>query len=97
MPVLWPHETIRERIMHNIIIYTQDLCGFCGAAKNEFDKRMWDYTEYNLKEADNKASLMERFPKAKTVPQIWIDDKHIGGYDDLMEWIKTDFFKGRAS
>ena len=40
---------------------------------------------------------MERFPDAKTVPQIWIDDKHIGGYDELMEWIKTDFFKGRAS
>jgi glutaredoxin len=26
-------------------------------------------------------------PEVKTVPQIWIDDKHIGGYDELIEWL----------
>ena len=101
MPVLWPHETIRKIIMHNIIIYTQALCGYCEIAKREFEKRGWKYTAYSINEGplskNNRASLMERLPNATTVPQIWIDDNHIGGYDELMEWIKTDFFKGRAS
>ena len=83
--------------MKNIIIYTQNSCAYCEAAKEVFKKKDWKYTEYNLKEDENKVSLFERFPNAKTVPQIWIDDNHIGGYDELMEWIKTDFFRGRAS
>ena len=67
-----------------IIIYTQNSCLYCQFAKDEFRKRDWVYTEYNLSDDENKVSLFERLPKAKTVPQIWIDDKHIGGYDELM-------------
>ena len=75
--------------MMDIIIYTQGLCGYCDMAKREFRKRDWEYIEYNLSDDENKVSLFERFPNAKTVPQIWIDDEHIGGYDELMEWLKT--------
>tara|TARA_Y100000296_G_C5007840_1_gene173556 strand:- start:291 stop:515 length:225 start_codon:yes stop_codon:yes gene_type:complete len=67
-----------------IIIYTQNSCLYCQFAKDEFRKRDWVYTEYNLSDDENKVSLFERLPNAKTVPQIWIDDKHIGGYDELM-------------
>ena len=67
-----------------IIIYTQNSCLYCQFAKDEFRKRDWVYTEYNLSDDENKVSLFELLPKAKTVPQIWIDDKHIGGYDELM-------------
>ena len=67
-----------------IIIYTQNSCLYCQFAKDEFRKRDWVYTEYNLSDDENKVALFERLPKAKTVPQIWIDDKHIGGYDELM-------------
>ena len=91
MPVLWAHETF----IMDIIIYTQGLCGFCDMAKREFERRGWNYTEYSINEGslseNNKVSLMERFPEAKTVPQIWINDKHIGGYDDLMKWIENEW------
>ena len=75
----------------DIIIYTQDLCGYCDMAKKEFERKGWEYMEYNLKDDENKVSLLERFPEAKTVPQIWINKKHIGGYYDLMAWFEDEW------
>ena len=72
-----------------IIIYTQNSCLYCQFAKDEFKKRDWEYTEYNLSDDENKVSLLKRLSDAKTVPQIWIDDKHIGGYDELMVHLKS--------
>ena len=89
MPLLWAYE------MKNIIIYTQNSCVYCEAAKEAFKKRDWKYTEYNLKEDENKVALFESLPNAKTVPQIWIDDKHIGGYDELMAWLNDGESKFR--
>ena len=75
----------------DIIIYTQDSCGYCDMAKKEFERKGWEYMEYNLKDDENKVSLLERFPEAKTVPQIWINNKHIGGYYDLMTWFEDEW------
>ena len=72
-----------------IIIYTQNSCLYCQFAKDEFKKRDWEYTEYNLSDDENKVSLLKRLSDVKTVPQIWIDDKHIGGYDELMVHLKS--------
>ena len=72
--------------MH-IVIYIQDMCGYCIAAKEEFESREWKYTSHNIKHTDNHNNLKELLPNVKTVPQIWIDDKYIGGYDQLMEWL----------
>ena len=86
---MWAYEIC----MMDIIIYTQGLCGYCDMAKREFEKRGWEYTAYSINEGplskNNRASLMERFPNAKTVPQIWINDKHIGGYTELKKWLNT--------
>ena len=60
-------------------------------AKKEFERKGWGYTEYNLKEDGNKTSLLEHLPEAKTVPQIWINGKHIGGYYDLMTWFEDEW------
>ena len=86
---MWAYEIC----MMDIIIYTQGLCGYCDMAKREFEKRGWEYTAYSINEGplskNNKASLMERFPNATTVPQIWINDNHIGGYTELKKWLNT--------
>ena len=73
--------------MKNIVIYTQDMCGYCVEAIKEFEIREWEYTSHNIKHADNYDNLKELLPDVKTVPQIWIDGNHIGGYDELMEWL----------
>ena len=73
----------------NIVMYTQDLCGYCTAAKNVFESRGWEYVSRNIKHTDNYDNLKELLPNVKTVPQIWIENNHIGGYDNLIEWIKN--------
>ena len=70
-----------------IVIYTQDSCTYCNSAKREFETRGWKYTSHNIKHPDNYSNLKELLPDVKTVPQIWIDDEHIGGYDELLEWL----------
>ena len=70
-------------------MYTQDLCGYCTAASREFENKGWEYTGRNIKHEDNKKELLEKLPDVKTVPQIWINDEHIGGYDDLMKWLEN--------
>ena len=70
-----------------IVIYTQDMCGYCVEAIKEFETREWEYTSHNIKHADNYDNLKKLLPEVKTVPQIWIDGNHIGGYDELMEWL----------
>ena len=70
-----------------IVIYTQDLCGYCTEAIKEFESRGCNYTTHNIKHEDNFKNLKELMPHVRTVPQIWIDDVHIGGYDELLEWL----------
>ena len=73
--------------MKNIVIYTQDMCGYCVEAIAECESREWEYVSHNIKHADNYDNLKEQLPDVRTVPQIWIDENHIGGYDELMEWL----------
>ena len=70
-----------------IILYTQDRCVHCNSAKREFETRGWKYTSHNITDIDNYNNLQELLPGIRTVPQIWIDDNYIGGYNDLKEWL----------
>ena len=70
-----------------IVIYTQDNCIHCNSAKREFETRGWKYTSHNIKHTDNYDNLKELLPEVKTVPQIWINERYVGGYDQLMEWL----------
>jgi len=72
-----------------IEMYTQDLCGYCLLASKEFESRGWTYVTHNIKHEENLNNLKELVPNVRTVPQIWIDDEHVGGYDDLSEWLKN--------
>lgn len=72
-----------------IEMFTQDLCGYCLLASKEFESRGWTYITHNIKYEENLNNLKELVPNVRTVPQIWIDDEHVGGYDDLSEWLKN--------
>ena len=65
-------------------IYTKMYCGFCHRAKRLLDEKGVEYEEYDITLGGPKrAEMMDRRPGASTVPQIFIDDKAIGGSDDL--------------
>ena len=77
--------------MKNITIYTGPLCGFCDAAKKLLTRNNAAYKEINIATVDG--AMDEMITKAngkRTVPQIFFDDQHIGGYDDVRALEKED-------
>jgi len=69
--------------MPEILIYTANLCPYCTMAKRLLDKKGAHYTEINV---DGKPGLREEMmlkTQRRTVPQIYIGDLHVGGFDDL--------------
>lgn len=73
------------RFMAKIEIYTQDFCPYCARAVALFRKKGMPFEE---KHAPNgsaaRAEAVARSGGRTTVPQIFVDDRHIGGCDDLM-------------
>lgn len=67
-----------------VTIYTKFGCGFCYRAKRLLDEKGVDYTEHDITMGGPKREeMLERAPMARTVPQIFIGDTHVGGSDDL--------------
>tara|TARA_B100001287_G_scaffold55502_1_gene44023 strand:+ start:105 stop:362 length:258 start_codon:yes stop_codon:yes gene_type:complete len=67
-----------------IDIYTSPLCGFCTVAKNLLIKKGVVFDEYDVvKEPSLKPVMIERANGSKTVPQIFINQQHIGGWEQL--------------
>lgn len=65
-------------------IYTKMFCGYCSRAKRLLESKGVEFTEYDITMGGpDKATLRERKPDYTTVPQIFIDDRAIGGSDDL--------------
>lgn len=70
--------------MPNIVIYTAAACSYCDRAKQIFDSRQVAYKEVRVDlDPEQRAIMMERSGR-RTVPQIFINEQHIGGCDDLI-------------
>lgn len=70
--------------MAKVEIYTRPMCGFCVRAKRLLDRKGVAYAEYDIwAEAGRKAEMQRRNPGASTVPQVFIDDRALGGSDEL--------------
>lgn len=68
--------------MPNIIIYTTKICPYCVMAKRLLDRKGVVYTEINVDEPALREEMISKSNR-RTVPQIFIGDRHIGGFDDL--------------
>ena len=66
-------------------IYSKSNCSYCVMAMNFFDSKGITYDVYSADDPDIFNEMLKRNPKARTVPQIFIDDILIGGYTDLVE------------
>lgn len=70
--------------MKPVEIYTSPLCGFCHAAKRLLTAKGVAFSEVDvLGQPDRKTEMIQRAGGRRTVPQIFIGDEHVGGYDDL--------------
>lgn len=70
--------------MAKIEIYTKGLCPYCARAKTLLNKKGAAFEEYDITMGGPlRAEMLERSAGKNTVPQVFIDGKHIGGSDDL--------------
>jgi glutaredoxin 3 len=76
--------------MAKVEIYTSPFCGYCHAAKRLLKERGAAYEEICvMMNGEKRQEMMARAGGRRTVPQIFIDGRHIGGCDDLVALDRT--------
>jgi glutaredoxin 3 len=70
--------------MARIVIYTTPFCGYCRAAKTLLGNKGLEFEEIDVAfDAETRAEMIQRAQGLRTVPQIFIHGRHVGGYDEL--------------
>ena len=70
--------------MKKITIYTGPMCNYCEAAKRLLTRNNAAYKEINIATVDGAIDeMIKKENKKKTIPQIFVDNQHIGGYDEV--------------
>jgi glutaredoxin 3 len=69
--------------MQKVQIYTTQWCPYCHAAKALLGEKGVDYEEVNAENPEVRMQMVQRANGRRTVPQIFIGDTHVGGYDDM--------------
>lgn len=81
--------------MSKVIIYTKENCPYCRLAKELLSSRHVAFEEFRVDLDENKLKEMLLLSNNKrTVPQIFINDQSIGGYDDLAALAKSGKLDG---
>ncbi len=78
-------------------LYTTNMCSYCVRAKFLLGKRGIPYQEINLSGDDQQRAELVRRTGWRTVPQIFLDDEFIGGYQELAALDRTGELARRAS
>ena len=72
--------------MKNITMYSGPLCNFCEAAKRLFLRNNLEFKELDISTKDGlREEMIQKSNGKRTIPQIFFDDHHIGGYIELRE------------
>ncbi|MCT4657157.1 MAG: glutaredoxin 3 [Cohaesibacter sp.] len=75
--------------MADVVIYTRKMCGFCTAAKKLLNDKGVAFREHDATfDFDVKQEMIKKSGR-KTFPQIFINDEHVGGCDDLFDLEKA--------
>ena len=70
--------------MKKVVIYTGDLCIHCDWAIDLLNRKNIEFTEYNVaKDITKREEMLKKSNGARTVPQIFIGDEHVGGNREL--------------
>jgi len=71
--------------MPKVVIYTTNYCPFCTRAKALLRSKDIDFEEIDVTHDERLQEEVRRLSGRRTVPQIFIDGKSVGGYDDIKE------------
>jgi glutaredoxin 3 len=70
--------------MNDVVMYSSMFCPYCSMAKQLLEKKGVNYEEISVDwKGDQRKEMMKRANGRHTVPQIFIGDTHVGGFDDL--------------
>jgi len=72
-------------IMKKAIVWSKDQCPFCVQAKALLESKGIEYEERNVSKDWTKEQLLEAVPTARTLPQIFLDDTYVGGFNELRQ------------
>ena len=70
------------------IVWSKNSCPFCDQAKGLLKIKGIEFEERNVSKDWTKEQLIEAVPNARTVPQIFLDDKLIGGFQELKKYFE---------
>ena len=72
--------------MNAVTLYTSNWCPYCSRAKSVLERKGLTWTEINLEdEPERRSEMIARSGGLRSVPQIFIGDRHVGGFDELRE------------
>ena len=71
--------------MTKAIVWSKDQCPYCDQAKNLLKMKGIEFEERNVSKDWTREQLLEAVPTARTLPQIFLDDSHVGGFDELRQ------------
>ena len=70
------------------VVWSKDACPFCVQAKALLESKGIEFEERNISEGTwTKEQLLEAVPTARTMPQIFVDDTHVGGFTELRKFL----------
>ena len=70
--------------MKKVVIYTGPMCNYCSAAKHLLTKKKVKYEEIDIgNDSKKREEMLRKSNGMKTIPQIFIGEKHVGGYMEL--------------
>lgn len=72
-----------ESNVKKVEIYTTQWCAYCSAAKSLLEQKGVSYDEKDAEDPQIRQAMVVRANGRRTVPQIFIGDTHVGGYDDM--------------
>lgn len=85
--------------MADVVIYSSDYCPYCIRAKMLLDSKQVDYQELVVDSEPALRAKMQQLSGRTSVPQIWVGERHVGGFTDLWaleasgeldEWLIAD-------
>ena len=76
--------------MKNIIVYSGPMCGYCDAAKRLLERNNLKFTDIDVSTKDGlRDEMTKKANGRRTIPQIFFNDEHVGGYQELRDLEKS--------
>jgi glutaredoxin 3 len=77
----------KKEIKMNVTIWSKPACQYCDMAKSLLMSKGIEFQENKIGEGYTRDDLLAAVPTARTVPQIFVDDKLIGGFQELKAFL----------